>query len=65
MNWLHLRSEKDLQDVMNSSQPVLIFKHSPRCIISKMVKSAFEGDWKVDENECRTVLIDVIGDPRK
>ena len=42
--WKHLVSEKELQECIERSavSPQVIFKHSTRCIISKMVLQQFE-----------------------
>lgn len=40
--WKNVESLDLLNSLMNSDEPILIFKHSTRCIISKTVKSRFE-----------------------
>lgn len=50
MNWNELKSEKDLADALNlsHSKDVLIFKHSIKCGISKMVLKQFEREFTSD-----------------
>ena len=40
--WKNVESVDLLNSLMNSDKPVLLFKHSTRCIISKTVKARFE-----------------------
>lgn len=44
MNWIALEDLETLEEIKTLSQEkeVVIFKHSTRCFISKMVKSKFE-----------------------
>lgn len=48
MNWKQLEKPEQLQELFNesSNQNLVIFKHSTRCNISKMVKDRIERDWK-------------------
>lgn len=47
MNWNHLTSEEQLENIKQESQnqPILIFKHSTRCSISATTLSRFERNW--------------------
>jgi bacillithiol system protein YtxJ len=51
MNWIQLREKEQLQTLQAESlkQPVLIFKHSTRCSISRMVLDRLERSWNQDE----------------
>ncbi len=50
MNWIPLTSEKQLQEIINTSeQPAVIFKHSTRCSISATALSRLERAWKEGE----------------
>lgn len=40
--WRNVESADLLNEIINSEEQVLIFKHSTRCIISKTVKARFE-----------------------
>ncbi len=44
MNWIPLKSEDELFEIIEKSQsrPQVIFKHSTRCSISSMAKSRLE-----------------------
>lgn len=46
--WHHLESEQDLKLALEHSKekPIVIFKHSTRCMISKSVLRNFENDIK-------------------
>ncbi len=47
MDWINLESPHQLVEIVATEQPVLIFKHSTRCSISRMVKKTFEEDAEV------------------
>jgi len=59
-----LTTETQLADVLNNPKPrkngVLLFKHSPRCIVSKMVLRELLAEWNLEEDEVEMYLIDVI-----
>lgn len=50
MNWIELTQQQQLEELtaLSKSQPVLIFKHSTRCIISKMALRNFESEFDSD-----------------
>lgn len=41
MNWIEITSTSQLSEIEESTKPCIIFKHSTRCAVSKMVKSNF------------------------
>lgn len=51
MNWNNLENIQDLDTIENESfeKTILIFKHSTRCIISKMALRQFEGEFGSEE----------------
>jgi bacillithiol system protein YtxJ len=51
MNWTLLESDQQIQNVIDESlhQPILIFKHSTRCSISKATLARLERNWKNEE----------------
>jgi len=55
MNWNELKEAKQLQDLITEShkQPILIFKHSTSCSISKAALGRLERSW--NENEMKDV----------
>ncbi len=55
MNWINLTDINQLDLIIEESKikPVIIFKHSTRCIISKMALRSFESDYNLgDAFEC-------------
>ena len=63
MNWLKLESLEQLQTVKDNSKenPVLIFKHSTRCSISKAALDRLERNWKQDEmSDVKLFYLDLI-----
>lgn len=55
MNWNELTEAKQLEELTKESHqhPILIFKHSTSCSISRTALSRFERNW--DENEMKEV----------
>lgn len=53
MNWIHLERIEALEDIkaLSNEKEVIIFKHSTRCFISKMVKTKFEKKAILAEND--------------
>ena len=51
MKWVELKTEEQLDQIRAESKenPVLIFKHSRRCSISKAALDRLERNWKEDE----------------
>lgn len=41
MNWIEITSTLQLSEIQESLHPSIIFKHSTRCPVSKMVKGNF------------------------
>ena len=52
MNWIALESMAQLEDIVTISndKAVLIFKHSTRCSVSRMVLKQFENEFKLEES---------------
>lgn len=61
MNWKNLDNIDELNVIIKDSynKPQLIFKHSTRCIISKMALRNFEGDFDF-EGKAETYYLDLI-----
>ncbi len=61
MNWNELTHIDQIDKIINESwkKPVLIFKHSTRCIISKMALKNFESDFLL-HNEIDAYYLDLI-----
>lgn len=53
MNWKAIETPETIDDIkaLSSEKEVVIFKHSTRCFISKMVKSKFEKKVEKANNE--------------
>jgi bacillithiol system protein YtxJ len=51
MNWIELKSLEQVDEIKNQSKevPVLIFKHSFRCNISRAALDRLERNWKSEE----------------
>jgi bacillithiol system protein YtxJ len=50
VSWTPLTDLKELDAMIQASytQPVLVFKHSTRCSISRMALRQFEADWNLE-----------------
>ncbi|MFM2231002.1 MAG: hypothetical protein RL607_2260 [Bacteroidota bacterium] len=50
VSWIPLTDLKELDAMIQASytQPVLVFKHSTRCSISRMALRQFEADWNLE-----------------
>jgi bacillithiol system protein YtxJ len=61
-NWLQLQSVEQLQNIENQSNTKLqvIFKHSTRCGVSRMVIRQFEAKYKASENDIDFYYLDLL-----
>jgi bacillithiol system protein YtxJ len=52
INWIQLTDLKQLEEISELSieKPVLIFKHSTSCIVSKMALKSFEKEFDLNNN---------------
>ncbi len=50
INWINLTDLNDLEAMIQESfeHPVVVFKHSTRCSISRMALRQFETDWNLE-----------------
>ena len=63
MNWSELTSADDLKKLSTESFqcPVIIFKHSTRCSISRTVLDRLERNWKMNEMpSVKTYFLDLL-----
>ena len=65
MDWVHLSSESQLEDIKEKSfQPhisaILVFKHSTRCSISSMAISRLERAWKLPSDSFPVYHLDLL-----
>ncbi|MBS1950500.1 MAG: Pyridoxamine 5'-phosphate oxidase [Cytophagales bacterium] len=60
LQWTELTSDEQVESIPEESQkhPVLIFKHSTRCSISKTVLNRLERNWKNDH--IKTYYLDLL-----
>ncbi|KQS53367.1 MULTISPECIES: bacillithiol system redox-active protein YtxJ [Flavobacterium] len=61
-NWNDLTELKQLDSIIEESEekPVVIFKHSTRCSISRMALKNFEREYKADDNEASLYFLDLL-----
>ncbi|HZX73488.1 MAG TPA: bacillithiol system redox-active protein YtxJ [Cyclobacteriaceae bacterium] len=63
MNWIKLETEKQLTDIHQKShdQPILIFKHSTRCSVSRTALDRLERNWNSNEiKDIQPYFLDLI-----
>lgn len=62
INWLNLTEGSQLAEIMSQSnlKPVLIFKHSTRCGISRMALKSFEREYDLDETAIDLYFLDLL-----
>lgn len=63
MNWTELTSDTQLESLREESKknPVIIFKHSTRCSISRAALDRVERNWKAGElDEVKTYYLDLL-----
>ena len=58
VNWIPLQAMTQLDEVaeLSNEKPVLIFKHSTRCSISRMALKRFESEYDIDDNVAVYIL---------
>ncbi len=62
VSWLELTKVSQLDGIVAQSgqKPQLIFKHSTRCGISRMVKNQFENDYPLSSLEVDLYYLDLL-----
>ncbi len=62
MNWQPLQSTAQLTEIATESadQPILIFKHSTRCNISRATLDRLERNWKDDAAPAKLYFLDLL-----
>ncbi|MDT0295200.1 bacillithiol system redox-active protein YtxJ [Mesonia ostreae] len=60
--WQLLTKEEQLDQILDESkhQPVVIFKHSTRCGVSRMVLKQFEKNYDLDPQEAKLYFLDLL-----
>lgn len=61
-HWNNLEEEGQVNELLTRSndKPVLIFKHSTRCGISKSVRDKFMGNWNYSEDGPELWYLDLL-----
>lgn len=60
MNWIELTSAEQLSEIQDSQSPSIIFKHSTRCPVSKMVKGSFVSESVLIPEDVQVFHLDLI-----
>ncbi len=62
VEWRALTSLEQLDGMIQESAdiPVIIFKHSTRCGISKMALRGFEGSYDIDAEKAKPYFLDLL-----
>lgn len=63
MNWILLTDQSQLNEIKDESnqQPVLLFKHSTTCSISKTALNRLERNWEKDEmKDAKVYYLDLL-----
>ena len=62
INWKPLTDLGQLNEIsqLSNEKPVIIFKHSTRCSISRMALKQFENEYDLSDNEVTTYFLDLI-----
>jgi len=58
--WKNINSIEELNALKNNAKPYLLFKHSTRCGVSRMVLSSFEKDWDVANDSVDLFFVDLL-----
>ena len=62
IKWIPLIDLGQLNEISlhSDEKPVVIFKHSTRCSISRMALKQFENEYDLSDNEVTTYFLDLI-----
>ncbi len=62
LDWIELTNESQLPSliVKSSVKPVLIFKHSTRCGVSRMALKSFEKNYDIDSSKVALYFLDLL-----
>lgn len=62
INWVGLTETEQLDKIINLSneKPVLIFKHSTRCGISRLALKNFERNYDIEKEELDLYFLDLL-----
>lgn len=62
IKWTELTELKKLDEAIEASAevPVILFKHSTRCAISRMALKNFESEYAIDEDKAKPYFLDLL-----
>ena len=62
IKWNALTDVNQLDAIVEESAetPVLLFKHSTRCSVSRMALKSFEKEYSIDENKAQPYFLDLL-----
>lgn len=62
MNWISLKDSRQLDDIIAESktQPVIIYKHSTRCNISRSAFDRLERNWDASIGSIKGYFLDLL-----
>lgn len=62
LNWTDLTELEQLDVLVEESteRPVLIFKHSTRCPVSRIALKNFENEYDIEEGKARIYFLDLL-----
>ena len=62
LTWHQLKDLNQMSEIEKQSfeKPVIIFKHSTRCSISRMALKQFEGHYAIPEEEADAYFLDLL-----
>jgi len=62
LNWTDLTDLQQLDTIVEESAetPVIIFKHSTRCPVSRMALKGFENEYSIEEGSAKPYFLDLI-----
>jgi len=62
LRWNELTELQQLDTIVDESAetPVIIFKHSTRCPVSRMALKSFENEYNIEEGSAKPYFLDLI-----
>lgn len=62
IKWTALTELKQLDEAIEASAevPVILFKHSTRCAISRMALKNFESEYAIEEDKAKPYFLDLL-----
>ncbi|WP_456420759.1 bacillithiol system redox-active protein YtxJ [Lutibacter sp.] len=62
MQWILLTEKSQIEEIIlkSATKPVLIFKHSTRCGVSRMALKNFERDYDIEKTALELYFLDIL-----